>query len=350
MSERQRMATADVTIMGAGVIGLSVALACTRLGARVQVIDPSGPGAGASGGLVGALAPHVPENWNEKKAFQFESLCMAEAFWTLVKDLSGQDPGYARLGRLQPLADDNAITLARSRQNGAMTLWQGRARWDIVPAHGDWAPPSPSGMMIHDTLTARLHPQKTTRALAEAVRALGGTISKTGSKEGKLVWATGWQGLEELSRAHNRSIGTGVKGQAALLELDAASAPQLFIDGIHIVPHLDGTVAVGSTSERYFTSPHGNDDQLETLIEKARMVFPPLRDAPVIARWAGVRPRSRSRAPMLGQHPFEKDAFVANGGFKIGFGMAPKIGEVMAQLIVENHDTIPNGFRVTDNL
>ena len=107
---------------------------------------------------------------------------------------------------------------------------------------------------------------------------------------------------------------------------------------------------MGSTSERYFTSPHSNDDQLETLIEKARMVFPPLRDAPVIARWAGVRPRSRSRAPMLGQHPFEKDAFVANGGFKIGFGMAPKIGEVMAQLIVENRDTIPNGFRVTDNL
>ena len=45
------------------------------------MIDPHGVAAGASGGLVGALAPHVPENWNDKKAFQFDSLIMAEGFW-----------------------------------------------------------------------------------------------------------------------------------------------------------------------------------------------------------------------------------------------------------------------------
>ncbi|MDP5360472.1 MAG: FAD-binding oxidoreductase, partial [Paracoccaceae bacterium] len=68
------MATADITVMGAGVFGLSVAYASARRGAFVRVIDPAGVAAGASGGLVGALAPHVPENWNDKKAFQFESL------------------------------------------------------------------------------------------------------------------------------------------------------------------------------------------------------------------------------------------------------------------------------------
>ncbi|MEO9863790.1 FAD-dependent oxidoreductase, partial [Yoonia sp.] len=78
------MAIADVTIMGAGVFGLSVGYACAVRGAAVQIIDPNGVAAGASGGLVGALAPHVPENWNSKKAFQFESLMMAEAFWTEV--------------------------------------------------------------------------------------------------------------------------------------------------------------------------------------------------------------------------------------------------------------------------
>ena len=76
----------DVTVMGAGIFGLSVAWACARRGARVRVIDPNGPGAGASGGLVGALAPHVPENWNDKKAFQFESLLMSEGFWAEVAE------------------------------------------------------------------------------------------------------------------------------------------------------------------------------------------------------------------------------------------------------------------------
>ena len=72
---------AEVTIYGAGIFGLSIAFTCLRRGAKVRVIDPNGPGAGASGGIVGALAPHVPENWNEKKAFLFESLVMAGSFW-----------------------------------------------------------------------------------------------------------------------------------------------------------------------------------------------------------------------------------------------------------------------------
>ena len=57
---------AEVTIKGAGIIGLSIAWQCIQRGAKVQVIDPNGIGAGSSGGIVGALAPHVPENWNEK--------------------------------------------------------------------------------------------------------------------------------------------------------------------------------------------------------------------------------------------------------------------------------------------
>ena len=72
------MASVDLTVMGAGIFGLSIAWEATQRGARVRVIDPHGAGAGASGGLVGALAPHVPENWNPKKAFQLDSLLMAD--------------------------------------------------------------------------------------------------------------------------------------------------------------------------------------------------------------------------------------------------------------------------------
>ena len=78
------MATVDVTVRGAGIFGLSVAWACAQRGAKVQVIDPGGVAAGASGGIVGALAPHTPERWNDKKAFQFDSLLRAEPFWRAV--------------------------------------------------------------------------------------------------------------------------------------------------------------------------------------------------------------------------------------------------------------------------
>jgi len=81
------------------------------------------------------------------------------------------------------------------------------------------------------------------------------------------------------------------------------------------------------------------------VIVAARAALPVLADAPVIERWAGLRPRARSRAPMLGVHPVEKGQFIANGGFKIGFGMAPKVAEVMADLVLEGRDAIPEGFR-----
>ncbi|MBF9058875.1 FAD-dependent oxidoreductase, partial [Rhodobacterales bacterium HKCCSP123] len=113
------MAMADIRVFGAGIFGLSIAWACARRGASVEVIDPNGIGAGSSGGLVGALAPHVPENWNIKKQVQFESLDGAEAFWSEVAEAGGEDPGYARSGRLQPLADDAALALARAREGSA---------------------------------------------------------------------------------------------------------------------------------------------------------------------------------------------------------------------------------------
>lgn len=337
---------ADITIMGAGIFGLSIAWACQSRGARVRVIDPGGPGAGASGGVVGALAPHVPENWNDKKAFQLDSLLMAESFWQKVSAVSGIDPGYARLGRLQPLADDAAVALARAREGTAQELWRGEARWEVVEASAQgWAPLSPTGLLIHDTLTARLHPRRACASLAAAITSRGGEIAETGAAEGKVIWATGVAGLEELSAAHTRAVGNGVKGQGALLAFDARDMPQLFAGGVHIVPHGDGTVAVGSTSERDYDDPASTDTQLDNVIEAAMQAVPLLHGARVMERWAGVRPRSRSRAPMLGEHPLHKGAYIANGGFKIGFGMAPKVAQVMADLVLEGADSIPEGFR-----
>lgn len=334
------MATVDVTVRGAGIFGLSVAWACVQRGARVQVIDPGGVAAGASGGIVGALAPHTPENWNDKKAFQLDSLLMAEAFWRGVEQASGLPSGYGRTGRLQPVADARALALARARAIEAAVLWQGRAEWRVTKAAGDWAPVSPSGWLIHDTLSARLHPLQGCRALARALARAGCPVLPGGADRGAVVWATGVAGLAALGQG----AGNGVKGQAALLRFEASSAPQLFADGLHIVPHGDGTVAIGSTSERAFADGTATDAQLDAVLERAMTAFPVLRGAPVIQRWAGVRPRAASRAPVLGQWPGRAGHFVANGGFKIGFGMAPKVGAVLADLVLDGQDHIPEGF------
>ncbi|MFD1510960.1 NAD(P)/FAD-dependent oxidoreductase [Lacimonas salitolerans] len=337
----------EVTVRGAGIFGLSIAWMCATRGARVRVVDPHGAGSGSSGGVVGALAPHVPENWNDKKAFQLDSLLMAESFWADVAAAGGIDPGYARTGRVQPVADERGLDLAHQRATGAGALWQGRAVWQVARADtmGGWAPDTPTGWVIHDTLSARMHPRRACAALVAALAARGVNVVAEAPDAGAVIWATGVAGLDEISRATGATFGNGVKGQAALLRLDRRDAPQLFVDGVHVVPHADGTVAVGSTSERDFDAPGTTDAQLDDVIARARAAVPALRDAPVIERWAGVRPRSKSRAPVLGAHPLYPGQFIANGGFKIGFGMAPKVAQVMADLVLEGVDAIPDGFR-----
>ena len=140
-------------------------------------------------------------------------------------------------------------------------------------------------------------------------------------------------------------MGNGVKGQAALLEHDAREMPQIYAEGVHIIPHSDGTVAIGSTSEREWSDEASTDSQLSAVIAAARRALPALNEAKVLERWAGVRPRAKSRAPMLGPHPLHAGQFIANGGFKIGFGLVPLIGEVMADLVLEGRDLIPEDFK-----
>lgn len=337
----------DVTVMGAGAFGLSVAWACVKRGAQVRVIDPHGVAAGSSGGLVGALAPHTPDNWNVKKAFQFESLILAPEWWADVEAMGGVSSGYGRIGRVQPVVDARGLELAYEREISSADLWQGHATWRVVTADqlGDWAPRSPTGYYIHDTLSARMHPRRACLALAAALRARGGEIVAEGAQQGQVIWATGWQGLVELSQQTGRVVGTGVKGQSLLLRLDRRDLPQLFAGAVHMVPHADGTVAVGSTSEREFDDPASTDDQLDDVLQRAIAEVPVLRSAPVIERWAGVRPRAKSRSPILGLHPTRNGEFIANGGFKIGFGMAPKVGEVMADLVLEGRNQVPSAFQ-----
>ncbi len=340
----------SVTIIGGGIFGLTCAWEMTRRGARVRLIEAQRIGAGSSGGHVGALAPHAPENWNPKKAFQLDSLLMAPHFWAGVEEAAGLPAGYARTGRLQPVADAAAADRLSDRIAAARERWPEACAMRLIDApDSSLVPDSPSRLWLFDGLTARLSPRAAGAALAQAIRNRGGEIAEgqaLGDPAGPVLWATGTPGLADLSRDLGRPIGKGVKGQSALLRYPAPDAPQIFAEALHIVPHADGTVAIGSTSENDYDHLDP-DDQIDGLIAKARVICPQLRDALVIDRWAGARPRARSRAPILGPWPGRPDHFVANGGFKIGFGMAPKIAQVMADLILDGHDAIPDDFRLT---
>jgi glycine/D-amino acid oxidase-like deaminating enzyme len=289
---------------------------------------------------VGALAPHAPEAWTEAKAFQLASLLAGPAFWAGVEAASGLPTGFGRTGRIQPLSDTAALARAEARQAGARALWPDTCRWDVTEApSGPILPPSATGRWVLDSLSARLSPGATITSLAAAVRARGGEIVAEAADAGAVLQATGWEGLRDAG------LGGGVKGQAAVLGFAAPDAPQVYADGLHIVFHADGSTAVGSTSERDFADPATTDAQADALVARAVAILPDLAGAPILRRWAGVRPRADTRQPVLGPMPGRPGHFIANGGFKIGFGLAPLVATTMADLILEGRDRVPDGFR-----
>ncbi len=358
----------DVCVIGAGIFGLSVAWAARQRGLTVQVIEAKDIGAGASGGIVGALSPHIPEQWNPKKQFQFEALTTAEDHWTQIDARSGLSSGYGRAGRLMPLPSQAAANRALDRATDAQTHWGTAAAWSVLPpdAAPNLVPNAPFGL-IHETLSARLHPLNACRALAAALRAQGVQIlthtptqatpkarfeTPTGPiQAGQIVLAAGVPGFDLLAPLLGQVTGKGVKGQAALLGASLSpDTPVIFDDGLYIVPHANGTTAIGSTSENTYVDAVTTDTKLDALIAQARILCPVLKAAPVLQRWAAARPKARRRDPMLGPVPDHPSLFLATGAFKIGFGIAHKVGAALADCLTDQDPHLPESFIVTHHM
>lgn len=355
----------EVVVVGAGIFGLSCAVACAGRGMSVTVLERTAPGAGASGGVVGALSPFLPGPWNPKKQTQLDALVAAEAYWGRIAELSGHDPGYARVGRLIPLAEAPARTRAEAMEEAATANWPEPFRWELVPPEDlpGWIArdAAPFGA-VRETLSARLVPRAALAALAAALTALGGRLQvgtevtglapgPTATTRGEsvradaIVLATGFGGGGPSGPLPGLPSGaTHVKGQAALLACDQPRMPLVFSDGLYVVAHGDGSVAVGSTSETDWQDAGTTDEQLEELVARARVLCPDLAAAPVVMRWAGLRPRAPRPDPLVGPLPGAPGVFVADGGYKIGFGLAPAVGEAVAAMIAGQPSGLPDTF------
>lgn len=366
----------DLVVVGGGVMGLWTALFAARDGRSVRLVEKRAIGAGASGGVLGALMPHLPNRWNAKKAFQFEALVSLEADIAALEAETGLSAGYRRTGRLIPLEKPHNREIALGHAQDALSVWRTPGRtfaFDVLDAApiADW--PDGAAMahgLVHDHLAARLAPRSLLAALRAALDAMPNvTISEgvgiaaldpaagtarldDGSSLtfGDCVLAAGVETfalLEPLTPPLARPAGTGVKGQAAVLHASIdPSLPVIFADGLYIVPHENGLVAVGSTSENSFDDPAGTDGQLNVLIEKARLMAPVLADASVIERWAGLRPKAIGREPMVGRHPDHANISLMTGGFKVSFGLAHALARTVLSEIKGGTLDVPPSFTV----
>lgn len=372
---RQADLSCDLLVAGGGTVGLWLARLASERGFSVILCDAKTIGGGASGGPLGALMPHMPERWNPKKQFQFEALRDLEGAIAAVESDTGLATGYRRVGRILPLMEPRHRELARQRGSEAARVWQGLFAWRVADDAVTKGWPSEVAMpagMVHETLAARVDPRRLAGALAASLEndhrvriiercALNGlcenraTMSdgRTISAE-RTVVAAGHSSFPLLARLLGEDIelGSAVKGQAAVLKAEIDhDRPIIFHDGIYIVPHEVGRVAVGSTSEDVFDDPLSCDGKLEDVITRAASLCPVLKNAVLLERWAGLRPKAIGRDPMIGVLPGQPALVVATGGFKITLGIARRMAQAALSIAEKGDcDFLPAGFLVEAHL
>lgn len=364
--------TFDLVIAGGGIFGLWVAKHSVDLGLKVLVAEERQIGAGASGGLLGALMPYIPMGWVEKKQFQFDALSELSDILCELEADTGQKTGYGRIGRLMPLRKERFVSIAKEREKAARTLWEKPPFQYMVSSVDDrrfsgWLDEdyAPYGFVL-DTLAARINPRAYLNTLATYLNRhniIREGLSFDGLRDGiayfnkgceqvktgAVVLAQGYKTFSHLQNTHGLDIGAGVKGQAATFKLVTPSRyPVLYDDGVYIVPHENGTCSVGSTAEKNWDHPTRPDLSETGFIEKACAICPPLRDAPLIERWAGVRPKCHKREPIAGRLLADQEIYIATGGFKVSFGIAHRVAEALVDEILnrESRVLLPEKFRI----
>jgi glycine oxidase len=343
----------DLVVVGAGVQGLWIGRKARAAGLSVAIVEAETSGAGASGGLLGALMPHMPLPWGDKKRFQFDALVELE---TLVEELeaaTGAKTGYRRSGRIMAIRSRRFRETAVDRAAATVEYWRhetGYFRLEVAPSDtfADWLDPREAshGVLV-DTLAARIEPASYIAALKAAFIAEGGVlhegwrfamvdagrqvaIAANGSEivGERLVLAAGYRTFDIAQSLAGLDLGGGVKGQAALLAASLpARRPIIYDNGLYVVAHTRETCAVGSTTETDWTDATSTNEAIEARIAAARRLSPALREARVLRKWAGVRPKAWGRDPILGPLDAGGRVWLASGGFKITFGIAHAIAQ-----------------------
>ncbi|HKA54023.1 MAG TPA: glycine oxidase ThiO, partial [Candidatus Binatia bacterium] len=111
-------------------------------------------------------------------------------------------------------------------------------------------------------------------------------------------------------------------------------------DEHYLVPRKNGEVIIGSTVE--FIG-HNKDVTLETVrlfIDRSEALVPGISKVPLSRFWAGLRPYSPTRRPILCRAPGLANVVIATGHHRNGIVLAPITGKLVSELITTGQTSL----------
>lgn len=359
------MKHADTIIIGAGIMGFSLAYELAKRERSVVVIDRQKAGQGASWAAAGIL-PAVCRTGVEHDDFERLKTLSWHQYPEWVEELereSGISVDFQRCGGLHLATSAGELVSLQV----AAKQWQADGhRVEPLASSDAWQAREPGlqsvlnggliqgGFWMPDEMVVR--PPRLLKALMAACRARGVTlledieirdwrrhgaiVAEIETNQGPILadqfCLTGGAWSSQLAADCGLELEIEPwRGQMVMFRASESLLRTVVNRGPnYLVPRSDHRVLVGSTMEEVGFDSSTTEQRMEELKRFATTLLPGLKDAEVEASWAGLRPGSRDGKPFIGKTPASDNLFVATGHFRNGIFLAPATARLMSQLLL----------------
>jgi glycine oxidase len=349
---------ADVIIVGAGIIGCSIAHQLARRGARVRIFDARSVGAGATQASAGVLAPYIEApRPGPLLDLAVRSLALFDEFIAGVRQDAGVGVEYRRCGTLEVALDGDEA--ARLQAAAGLLPDEASLAWIEPSDVPDVEPTLPTD--TQGALLIRSHGYVGASQLAEALTwsALRhGADIETGRRivgirerasrlevvsEDGMTWtadrvvvaAGSWLsqlGLDEPAAHAVRPI----RGQLLRIEWDGVP-PQRIIWGAdcYVVPWANGSVLVGATVEDVGFDERTTAAGVRDLLDALCGLLPSAWRSTFREARVGLRPASSDGLPIIGPSERLPGVVFATGHYRNGILLAPITAAMVAEGVLD---------------
>lgn len=299
----------DVVILGAGVIGLSLALELHWRGLEVTLYEPRAAATQASWAAAGMLAANDPYNPPLLAPLSRLSSALYPAFLEGLEETSGESVPFQTDTTLQFMNDGSVVQLREQS----------------------------------------LDPRQLAVALLTAVQRAGirlqqrqpaSTITRAASRARTVIHATGaWAAAPGIAPRKGQMLRVRLPASSSLREVHRS-------EHVYVVPRTQGpqagTALIGATVEDAGFNTEVIPEDLAGLRQQGADLVPSapeLADSkatPIVEAWAGLRPATPDGLPLLGELSdggHGPRQFIAAGHFRNGILLAPATAVLMADLV-----------------